>query len=163
MNNTKMMENMLEKYRYYKSRNIFLEKEKRRLIRDVMENDSGKNSAGLSVISFKTTNWEMKEKTTVYGNESSNNELEKVQDLKIKVIENEISQNNYLVEIIEDSLKMIGEYNERYKILIEGYYIKKIRMEDIAQMTHTSRSRCYELCKEAVACMSKIIFGERLQ
>ena len=74
--------------------------------------------------------------------------------------ESELSQLIHKLDIIESCLKMVGEYNERYKYIIESHYINNVRIEDIADMTHMSRSRCYELCNEAISYMSRIIFGD---
>jgi hypothetical protein len=72
----------------------------------------------------------------------------------------ELSQLIHKLNIIESCLKMVGEYNERYKYILESHYINNVRIEDIADMTYMSRSRCYELCNEAISYMSRIIFGE---
>ena len=92
-----------------------------------------------------------KEKQTK-SNENSGGELEGV--------DKELAQIRYLTETIDTSLELVREFNERYKIILESFYIHKVRMEDIAEMIHTSRSRCYELCKEALGFMARIVFGE---
>ena len=79
----------------------------------------------------------------------------------IKKLENELSQLQHKIDTIEIGLKLIGEYNERYKIIIESHYLHNVRIEDIADMTHMSRSRCYELCNSAVTYMTRIVFGDR--
>lgn len=75
-------------------------------------------------------------------------------------MEKELSQLRHLLDVVDTSLEMVGDFSKRYKIIIESRYLKNVRMEDLADMTHISRSRCYELCKEAVAYMAKIAFGE---
>lgn len=78
----------------------------------------------------------------------------------IKKLQSELSQLKYRTDMVEMGLKLAGEYNERYKIILEARYFNNVRIEDIADMTHMSRSRCYELCNEAAAYMSRIIFGD---
>lgn len=81
----------------------------------------------------------------------------------VKSIMNEISRLKYSVSIIEDCLEIIGKTHERYKVLLEKYYIQEVSMEDIAEMLHLSRSRCYELCKEAVKHMVRIVYGAQCE
>lgn len=158
MSSVKTMEEMLEKYCYHKSRSIFLEKEKRMLMQSYPEERMFHSDFFDKYT--KIDNGNKRGKAQENKHSISIDDFEKFRNQKIKKIDNELSQSNYQIEIIDDSLNMIKEYNERYKIVIEGYYIKKIRMEDIAEMTHTSRSRCYELCKEAIAHMAKMVFGD---
>jgi hypothetical protein len=79
---------------------------------------------------------------------------------EIDRLEIELSRLEHKADVIETGLKMAGEYNERYKYILEAHFLNNVRIEDIADMTHMSRSRCYELCNEAVLYLSKIIFGE---
>jgi hypothetical protein len=79
---------------------------------------------------------------------------------EIDRLEIELSRLEHKADVIETGMKMAGEYNERYKYILEAHFINNVRIEDIADMTHMSRSRCYELCNEAVLYLSKIIFGE---
>ncbi len=72
----------------------------------------------------------------------------------------EFNQLNYLVSIVEDGLHLLESINLKYKVIIEKHYINSVRMEDIADNMHISRSRCYELCKEAVIWMAKVVYGE---
>jgi hypothetical protein len=75
-------------------------------------------------------------------------------------LKSELSLLEYKIDTVETCLKLTGEYNERYKIIVESHYFYNVRIEDIADMTHMSRSRCYELCNEAVAYMTRIICGK---
>lgn len=99
------------------------------------------------------------EKEISIKRDSDNPDKENDTDL-IKKLETELSQLKHKIDTIEISLKMTGDFDERYKIIIELHFFKNIRIEDIADMTHMSRSRCYELCNEAVTYMTRIVFGE---
>lgn len=71
----------------------------------------------------------------------------------------EITRLLNCVYIVEDSLEVMGKYHEKYKVILESYYIRGESMEDIAENLHLSRSRCYELCKKAVEYMDSVVFG----
>lgn len=137
MDNIKLMEEMLNRYNYFKSRNILLEKKKRFL----QNSSSG----------------ELENHTKMISNLF---DYDNPEDQDISKIDNDIKKNNYAISIIDSSLDMLKQYDERYMIIIEYYYIKKVRMEDIAEITHMCRSRCYELRKEAIMYMAKITFGD---
>ena len=78
---------------------------------------------------------------------------------KVKEMSEELSRLRYLMNTIEESIFMVNEIDKRYKTIIQKYYIYNVRMEDIAELLHLSRSRCYELFKESLQAMSKIMFG----
>ena len=75
-------------------------------------------------------------------------------------LESELSVLEYKIDTVDTCLKLTGEYNERYKSIVESHYFYNVRIEDIADMNHICRSRCYELCNEAVAYMTRIICGK---
>ena len=77
----------------------------------------------------------------------------------VSEIMEELLRLKYMALMVEDSLESIGRLHERYKILLERYYINNESMEEIAESLHLSRSRCYELCKEAVRYMAKLLYG----
>lgn len=72
---------------------------------------------------------------------------------------NELKELNFITRMIESTLEIIGRSHKRYKIILERYYINNESMEEIAESLHLSRSRCYELCKEAVSYMVKLVYG----
>lgn len=80
--------------------------------------------------------------------------------MKIPTKTNELEQIKDSLELVDVALTILKDYNERYRVILENHYIKGVRMEDIAETIHTSRSRCYELCKEALTHMANMIFGE---
>lgn len=73
--------------------------------------------------------------------------------------ENELKELNYYITLVEDGLNMLEIENEKYKLIIEGYYINNSSMENIADSIHISRSRCYELRKEAVKWITMVMYG----
>lgn len=78
---------------------------------------------------------------------------------KINEMRKEYSQLKYLKDTLEDSICMASEIDERFKIIIHKYFLNNVRMEDIADHLHISRSRCYELYKKSLTTISKIMFG----
>lgn len=74
-------------------------------------------------------------------------------------LKQELKHRTLLLGLVEDAVDMLGSIDFRYKRIIEEYYIKNCRMEDIAAEIHVSRSKCYEFCKEAIAVMEKVILG----
>lgn len=74
-------------------------------------------------------------------------------------IENELRSLEYYTAIVEDGLETLDRISNRYKYIVEEYYIKNKSMEDIACSIHVSRSRCYEICKEGVKLVARVIYG----
>ena len=160
------MEDLLKKHKYNKARMIFLENHLKRLTSEnhddyiqskaykagrsesaplfVME--AGKEIALLNKV--EETAYEYREKC------QSN------YDTARSETESELQQLKYSVNIVEDGLDIVGRVHKKYKTVIEMYYINSSRMEDIADCIHISRSRCYELCKEAVGWMASVVYGE---
>jgi DNA-directed RNA polymerase specialized sigma24 family protein len=75
-------------------------------------------------------------------------------------LEKELSELEYRIEAGEICLKLLGEYSERHRFIVESHYLNNVRIEDIADMTHMSRSRCYELCSEATSYITRIFYGD---
>lgn len=73
----------------------------------------------------------------------------------------EIKELAYRIAIVEDALHMLEGINGKFRVIIESYYIYGTRMEDVADSIHVSRSRCYEMCKEGIKLMTRLIYGDR--
>ncbi|MCX7710059.1 MAG: hypothetical protein N2484_09430 [Clostridia bacterium] len=165
MEGFKLMEDTLKKHKFHKERIIFLENHLKRLCPESYDDyieykmfspdclgaapkffmDKGEEVAQLNNV--ESTAEEYKEKC-----------LKEYHQAKME-IEREISRLRYCTSIIEDALNMLEGVNEKYGVIIKRYYIHKNRMEDIADSMHISRSRCYEMCKEAVKWMTRIVYG----
>ncbi len=84
-------------------------------------------------------------------------------DMYIKAvneIKKELSVLRFYTLIVDDSLTVLEKINPKYKIIIERYYISSESMDNVASMIHLSRSRCYNLCKDAIQYMARIVFGK---
>lgn len=160
------MEELLKRHKYNKARMIFLENHLKRLtpenhddyIQGKVYRNGHSESAPLFVMEageeiallnkVEETAYEYKEKC------QSNYNTARYET------ENELLQLKYSINMVEDGLDIIDRIQKKYKTVIEMYYINNSRMEDIADCIHISRSRCYELCKEAVGWMANVVYGE---
>lgn len=166
MDNFFRMEELLKKHKYNKARMIFLEYQLKRLTPETHEDyimskaykpghsetaplfvmEAGEEIALLNKV--EETAYKYKEKcSSDYNTVWSETQ-------------NEILQLKYYITIVEDGMGILERINTKYKTVIEMYYINSSRMEDIADCIHISRSRCYELCKEAVRWMARVVYGE---
>jgi DNA-directed RNA polymerase specialized sigma subunit len=71
----------------------------------------------------------------------------------------ELDQLESKIDMVDTCIGLVELFNERYKYIIESHYFNHVRIEDIAEMTHMSRSRCYELRDEATTYMARIVYG----
>lgn len=76
-------------------------------------------------------------------------------------IEEELEFLRYMTGVIDDALGIIRYMDEKYVLILKSYFIDHLSMEDIADSIHMSRSRCYELCREAVGCLDRVVYGDR--
>lgn len=161
------MEELLKKYKLYKERAAFLEKHLEGLApethKDFIEYrmfSSGYTGTAPKFImedeeevaelnKVESTAFEYREKCEREYHEARNQ------------IESELSELRYCISIIEDGLDTIERIDSKYRTIIERYYVKGNRIEDIAHFLGMSRSGCYKLCKESIKQMERLIFGER--
>lgn len=159
------MEKILREYRVNKQRISFLENQIRRMTpeldKDYIESKMfarGHSDKTLKLAIVKG------EEVAVLNNveETADNyrlHCENEYREAINCLRNEIFRLHNAVYIVEDSLDALGESNEKYRTLLEKYYLQGESMEEIAEILHLSRSRCYELCKKAVEYMEMVVFG----
>lgn len=76
-------------------------------------------------------------------------------------LELELKKLNFYVALIDDGMDTLKRINEKYGIVVEGYYISNTSIEAIADSIHLSRTRCYELRREGISCMADIIYGRQ--
>lgn len=149
MNNIDLLEQLLKEYSYLNQRIKFMEK----LQKNYFEITSGNNKSKRDLIYNKkdfSLNKSHLDKQDII--------IEDIID-KINYVENELERLKYIKRITDDCLEMLKSTNERYYKVVEKYYIHKVRMEDIAVMLYISRSRCYEICKNAIKEMAEFMFG----
>ncbi|MCX7710058.1 MAG: hypothetical protein N2484_09425 [Clostridia bacterium] len=77
-------------------------------------------------------------------------------------MEFELKRLKYSTGLVEDALDILDGLDRKQKMVVERFYISGHRMEDIAYDVHISRSRCYELCKEALEVLENVIYGRYL-
>lgn len=168
MNSIYKIETLLRDYRLGKARISILENQIKRLVPEAHEDyieyrmyergysgatpkfiiEQGKEVAELNKV--EATALEYKKKCQKEYREAK------------REMEKELKELIYNTSIVEDCMEILYRINEKYKKIIEGYYINNVRIEDMADSMHISRSRCYELCKEALRCLSRVIFGDRV-
>lgn len=156
---------MLAEYRFNKERIDFLERHVKRFTPethvDYIESKmygpgySGK-TLKMAVVNNEETALLNKVEETA---ENYRHDCENDYKNSVRSILREISRLKYLVSTVEDSLEIIGKSHQKYKALLEKYYIYGENMEDIAEELHLSRSRCYGLCKEAIKYMVRMVGG----
>ncbi len=165
MNELQKLEDALKKYKYNKARLGFLENQLKHLVPETHE-DYIMSRAYRPGLSGATP-------VFVIENDEEVAMLNKIEETACEYrtkcrtnysqarteTQEELTQLNYQVSIVEDGLRLLESINLKYKVIIERHYINSVRMEDIAENMHISRSRCYELCKEAVAWMSRVVYG----
>lgn len=166
MNGLQKIEDTLRKYKYNKARLSFLESQLKRLVPEthedyIMSKAFKPGQIGAAPIFIIENNAEVamlnrvEETAGEYRTKCQTNYSQAKTETQ-----KEYNQLNYMVSIVEDGLNLLENINLKYKIIIEKHYINSVRMEDIAENMHISRSRCYELCKEAVLWMTKVVYGE---
>lgn len=74
----------------------------------------------------------------------------------------ELELLRYITGVVEDGLDVLDLLDEKYKAILEQHYLERIRMEEIADCMHISRSRCYDLCREAVVWLDKVVNGAEM-
>ncbi|RCX13258.1 hypothetical protein DFR58_11876 [Anaerobacterium chartisolvens] len=101
------------------------------------------------------------ERMGVSDGEVHETEEEYGRELRMKMsLQKELKSLRIVQEVTEDALNTLEQVDKRYKAIINDYYIEGCRMEDIAERMHISRSKCYELCREAAEMLSKVLAGE---
>lgn len=141
MESEKIMRELLKLYRFYKNRKVMLER-RCAYLQSLIENE-GDDFERI----FKCTLDE-------YLNKTKDEIVTELHNINI-----EIQKKTYLMEKVDLALAMAADYDEKYKLIIESFYIKNIRMEDISDSMHISRSSCYEIKNKAISYMAKVIFG----
>lgn len=164
----KLIEDLLKNYEYNKVRVTFLRNQIQRLSSEE-ENEYIRSKMLKGGYSGKVTRFVIencKEVATLNHVEATaDNYKEKIEEeykMVLREIEQEIKQLSYDISIIDDSLELIKGINEKYYIILKQNYVHKCPMEIVAESMHMSRSRCYELRKQAVELIVKIVYGERL-
>ncbi len=159
------IEKILREYRVNKQRISFLENQIRHmtpeLYQDYIESKMFVRGSSDKILKLAVVNGEevavlntVEETADNYRRHCENEYREAVNSIK-----KEISRLHNSVCIVEDSLDALGESNEKYRTLLEKYYLQGESMEEIAEILHLSRSRCYDLCKKAVQYMEMVVFG----
>jgi len=159
------IEKMLVEYRFNKERIDFLEKQIGRLTPETYSDyiegkmfSPGYSGKTLRIEVLNNEEVAMLNKVEETAENYSRN-CEAEYKNSLKSIMDEMSKFKYLASVVEDSLEIIGKSHEKYKLILEKYYINGESMEDVAESLHLSCSRCYGLCKEAVKYMERIIYG----
>ncbi|GKX29631.1 hypothetical protein SH1V18_21110 [Vallitalea longa] len=168
MKYVKLIEDLLKNYEYNKVRVAFLRNQIQRLTSEG-ENEYIRSKMLQGGYSGKVTRFVIEKGEEVatlnHVEATADNYKEKIEEeykRALRDIEQEIKQLSYDIGIIDDCLELIKGINEKYYIIINQNYVHKCPMEIVADSMHMSRSRCYELRKQAVELIVKIVYGERL-
>lgn len=165
MDNSKLIEKALKDYKFNKGRISFLKNQLDNITpetyNDYIEGTmfvpgySGAVPKFISEAGREVCRLNKVEETSVnYKNDCSDMYIKAVNEIK-----KELSVLRFYTLIVEDSLAVLEKINPKYKIIIERYYVNSESMDNVAKMIHLSRSRCYNLCKDAVQYMARIVFG----
>lgn len=168
MNRFQAMEELLKKHKFNKERIGFIENHLRRFKAESFEDY-------IQYRMFSTDHLGAAPKFIMEGDEEVaqlNNVELTAQEYRDKCkrdyenakteLEKELRELKYYTSVIDDALDMLENMNEKYGIIVKRYYIYRNRMEDIADSIHISRSRCYEMSKEAVRWMIRIVYGNNV-
>lgn len=79
--------------------------------------------------------------------------------VKTADVEQDLERLRYTKEVLDDALNALKEIDNRGYKVVERHYLHGIRIEDIADLMYMSRSRCYEISKEAVNQLTEFMFG----
>ncbi|GMQ57448.1 hypothetical protein AN1V17_18430 [Vallitalea sediminicola] len=163
-----LIEDLLKNYEYNKVRVTFLRNQIQRLSSEE-ENEYIRSKMLKGEYSGKVTRFVIEKGKEVailnHVEATADNYKEKIEEeykMVLREIEQEIKQLSYDISIIDDSLELIKGINEKYYIILKQNYVHKCPMEIVAESMHMSRSRCYELRKQAVELIVRIVYGERL-
>lgn len=166
MDGLQRIEEILKKYKYNKVRVVFLENQMKRLTPEAYDDYIVSRAYKQGIPESAPIFVKEKDEEVALLNKVEETACEYKAKCRSDYLNarketlNEIMQLNYLVSMVEDGLDLLESINLKYKIVIEKYYINNSRMEDIADHMHISRSRCYELCKEAILWMTRLVYGE---
>lgn len=168
MNRNKIIESLLKKHKFNKERIIFLEHHLKRFSPEVHEDYieykmfapgySGDTPKFVLDLGVEVAQLNKVEETACEYQAKCSKEYN---DAKVET-EKELKMLRYYTEVIEDGLNTLRRINEKHWIILDKYYINNYRMEDIAEMIHVSRSRCYDMCKEGIKWMTALIYGENI-
>lgn len=168
MKYTKLIEDLLKNYEYNKVRVAFLRNQIQRLTSEEA-NEYIRSKMLQGGYSGKVTRFVMEKNREVAKlnqvEATADNYKEKIQEeykMALHEIDQEIKQLSYDIGIVDDSLELIRGINEKYYKILHKNYVHKCPMENVADSMHISRSRCYELRKQALELIVRIVFGERL-
>ncbi len=146
MDNIKLLEQLLKQYPYINLRMQHLER--------LMTNNSTEESTA-------------KDSKYIHGNCLISNSVSVEQDKiitiavnKLSNIKHELNNTKYIYRMLEDFMNLLKMTDKKSYTVMEKHYIHKVRMEDIADILYISRSRCYEIRKNAIFKMSKYVFGD---
>ncbi len=137
-----IMKDLLKQYSFYKDRKVMLER-RSVYLQSLIENEGDDFDKGI-----------YKGPLDEYLNKAKDEIA-----IELHSIQNEMPKITYLLGKVDLALAMVAGYDEKYKLIIESFYIKKIRMENISDSMHISRSSCYEIKNKAISYMAKVIFG----
>ena len=141
MESEKIMKDLLKQYRFFKDRKVMLER-RRTYLQSLVENEED-DIEGINKFPL---------------DEYLNMNKDEIA-IELLSIQSEMPKITYLLGKVDLALAMVAGYDEKYKLIIESFYIKNIRMENISDSMHISRSSCYELKNKAISYMAKVIFG----
>lgn len=165
MESFKRVEDALKKYKFDKERIGFLENHLKRLKPESHDNyieykmfSPGYSGAGPKFVMEGGEEVAQLNHVEATAQEYREKCLEEYEQARLE-LEKEIKRLRFSTTIVEDGLTMLESINEKYGVIVKRYYINRNRMEDIADAMHISRSRCYELGKEAVKWLVRIIYG----
>ena len=167
MDTVKSVKELLSKHRYNKARVAFLENQIKKIVPETHDEyieyrmfEGGYTGETPMFVMERGEEVSRLNKVEATSQEYRKN-CEKEYGKALKETEEELKKLKYFTMIIEEALEVLDRLDMKYKAIIEGYYINTSRMEDIAQSIHISRSRCYDLRKEAIKCMARIIYGDK--
>lgn len=83
-------------------------------------------------------------------------------DTAAVILKKELALLGYVTGMIEDALNLVEKVDSRYRTIIEQHFINNMRMEEIADRIHLSRTTCYELRREALRSFTGVLCGEEL-
>lgn len=165
MNKLNEVEKLLKEYKINSARIIFIENQITRMSYEVSGAQTENLPSGsgfvlsLSLGAFtpgraSTKQSVVNESFCVYG---PANEID--YGMLVREMETELKGLKYRVGLVEDALGILQGLDRKQKVIAERFYIAGDRMEEIACDVHMSRSRCYELCKEALEVLENVIYG----
>lgn len=164
MNKNSLIQNYFKEYKFNKARIHFLQNQIMRLsdrpdpipksaeksVASTVKEEGGHTMIPHYYPELRSA-FQVRESESVYSDQNGNVVLE---------LEQELNLLRTITGIVEDSLNMLEEIDRKYRVIIEEHYINGNRMENVADIIHISRSRCYDLRSEAIRWVARVVFGE---